>query len=123
MAYATFFEIGGHVVESYVESQGQPSRPAINPLMDKAKQKGVPKPLLRKGAKEIKAETGIDVVQISQGLGRAKRATWAFRTAAALALIDGPLPVGDAIAIGLLATYGTYEGVMFVKDVKEGSGF
>lgn len=123
MAYATYFEIGGHVVESYVEGQGHPGRPAISPLMDKGKQMGVPKPLMRKGAKEIKKETGVDIVQFSQGIGRGKRASWAFRTAAALALVDGPLPVGDAIAIGLLATYGTYEGIMFVKDVTESVGY
>ena len=124
MAYATFFEIGGHVVESYVESQGQPSRPvANNVLLEKGKQMGVPKPLMRKGAKEIQKSTGFDIVKIANAPGRAKRAGWAFRTAAALALVDGPLPVGDAIAVGLLATYGTYETVMLVKDAKEGVGY
>ena len=124
MAYATFFEIGGHVVESYVESQGQHSRPmADNVLLEKGKQMGVPKPLMRKGAKEIQKSTGFDIVKLANAPGRAKRAGWAFRTAAALALVDGPLPVGDAIAVGLLATYGTYETVMLVKDAKEGVGY
>lgn len=124
MAYATFFEIGGHVVESYVESQGQPSRPvAKNVLLEKGKEMGVPKPLMRKGAKEIEKSTGIDLVKIANAPGRVRRASWAFRTAAALALVDGPLPVGDAIAVGLLATYGTYETVMVVKDIKEGTGY
>ena len=124
MSYSTYFEIGGHVLESYVESVGQPSRPiAQNVLMEKGKQAGVPKPLMRKGAKELEKSTGIDVMQIANAPGRVRRASWAFRTAAALAIVDGPLPVGDALAAGLLVTYGTYETVMIVKDVKEGVGY
>ena len=124
MAYATYFEIGGHVLESYVESQGRPGRPNnVNPLMEKGKQMGVPKPLMRKGAKEIKKETGMDLIKIANTPARVRRASWAFRTAVALVAIDGPLPFGDALAAGLLATYGTYETVMIVKDVKEGVGY
>jgi len=124
MAYATFFEIGGHVIESKVVSSGQSPRPAAtNYLLEKGKQMGVPKPLMRKGAKEIEKSTGIDIVKIGNVPGRARRAQWAFRTAAIIALADGPLPIGDAIAVGLLATYGTYEAAMIVKDVKEGVGY
>lgn len=130
MGYATFFEIGGHVIESYIDQQNRVTlpnagmRPASgNYLLDKGKQMGVPKPLMRKGAKEIQKESGIDLLKIANAPGRVRRASWAFRTAAALALIDGPLPVGDAIAIGLLATYGTYETVMVAKDIKEGVGY
>lgn len=123
MAYQTFFEIGGHVIESYVEQQGQPSRPAINPLLEKGRQMGIPKPLIVAGSKELKESTGVDLIRASRAAGRGKRAGWALRTAAALALVDGPLPMGDAIAAGLLVTYAGYEIVSAGLDVKEGLGY
>jgi len=123
MAYQTFFEIGGHVIESYVVSEGHPSRPlAKNVLLEKGKQMGIPKPLMKAGAKEIQESSGVDILKIANTPGRAKRAGWAFRTAAALALVDGPLPVGDALAAGLLVSYGIYETGMIVKDTKEAVG-
>jgi len=130
MAYATYFEIGGHVLESYIDSQDRVTLPNAgmrpaggNYLLDKGKQAGVPKPLMRKGAKELEKSTGVDLMRIANAPGRVRRASWAFRTAAALAVVDGPLPIGDALAAGLLVTYGTYETVMIVKDVKEGVGY
>ena len=123
MAYQTFFEIGGHVIESYVVSEGHPSRPlAKNVLLEKGKQMGIPKPLMKAGAKEIQESSGVDILKIANTPGRAKRAGWAFRTAAMFALADGPIPVGDALAAGLLVSYGIYETGMIVKDTKEAVG-
>jgi len=124
MAYQTFFEIGGHVIESYTESQGHPARPMIsNPLLEKGKEMGVPKPLLKQAQKEIKTASGIDIGKVSRSAGRAKRAGWAIRTAAALALVDGPIPVGDAAAAVFLVAYAGYESALAVQDLKEGVGY
>ena len=123
MAVKTFFEIGGHVVETYVEQKNMPTRPVINPLLEGGKQMGIPKPLLVAGAKEIKESTDVDLMKLSRSGGRGRRAGWALRTAAALALIDGPVPIGDAIAAGLLVTYAGYEIVTAVTDAKEGLGY
>lgn len=120
--YSTFFEIGGHVVESYTEEEFGP-RPSPLPLVDFAKERGVPTPLVKKASKEVQQSTGIDAMQLSRAHGRARRARWALTTAAALAAVDGPLPVGDAIAIGVLGAYAGYEVGMAVKDVKEGVGY
>ena len=120
--YSTFFEIGGHVVESYYEEEFGP-RPRTNPLIVQAKRKGVPAPLVRQASKEIAASTGIDAMKVSSAYGRARRARRALTIAAALAAADGPLPIGDAIAIGVLGSYAAYETVMAVGEVKEGVGY
>lgn len=115
MSYSTYFEIGGHVVESYV-AENYGARPKSNPLMEYARQKKIPARLVREADREIKKETGISPVSISRTAGRAKRARWALTTAAALALVDGPIPVGDAIAAGFLAAYGVAEIGMAVSE-------
>lgn len=120
--YSTFFEIGGHVVESYTE-EDYGSRPSLMPLLEVAKERGVPRPLVREASREIQDHTGIDAMKISRAHGRGRRARWAFTTAAALAAADGPIPIGDAIAVGFLVGYGVYETSMAIKDVKEGVGY
>lgn len=118
MGYGTFFEIGGHVIESYVDQEQYGPRPAANPLFEKAKEYGVPAPLVRQGAKETKQKTGVDPVVIGRATGRARRARRAFQIALALAAVDGPLPIGDALAIGVLTAYGAYEVVTAVGEVR-----
>jgi hypothetical protein len=95
-------------------------RPPATSLPKYVKKKyGVPEPVTKKAAKQIQQDTGVDLVKLVGVAGRKRRAVWAFRAAAALALADGPLPMGDALAIGVLAAYGTYEVVQGVKDVQE----
>jgi len=118
MTYATYFEIGGEIIESVVDSPTK--RPPATSLPKYAKKKyGIPESTTKKAAQQFKRDTGVDVIKLSGVPGRKRRAVWAFRTAALLALADGPLPVGDALAIGVLTAYGTYEVVQGVKDVKE----
>jgi hypothetical protein len=50
---------------------------------------------------------------------RAKRARSAVTVAMTLAAVDGPLPIGDTVAIGLLAGYATYEAVLAFRNVVE----
>ena len=121
MAYGTYFEIGGYVIESYVNDQNQLfGRPPVMTLEKKMKKEvGITAPLSKKAVNEVSDKAGIDLVKVSSAIGRKKRAHWAFRTALALSLVDGPLPIGDAIAIGGLAAYGTYEVVMLAKDMSE----
>ena len=115
MSYTTYFEIGGHIVESYV-AENYGARPKSNPLMEYARQKKIPARLLREVDFEIEKETGISPIDVWGTIGRAKRARWAFATAAAIALADGPIPVGDAIAAGLLAAYGVFEVGIAVSE-------
>ena len=121
MAYATYFEIGGHVIESYVEQpDGVGPRPRPMTFEKEIKRTiGVPAPLARAASREIKDKSGVDIGKMFSGISHAKRASWAARTALALSLIDGPLPFGDALAIGGLAVYGGYETYQAVKDFSE----
>lgn len=114
--------MGGHVLETYTPDEYGP-RPALSPLKEKARKAGIPAPLYRKGVKEGKEKTGIDVEKLSSGVGHVKRSRWAWLTVAGmLAAADGPLPFGDAAAVALLLAYGTYEAVEAVGDFREGLG-
>ena len=118
MTYTTFFEIGGHVIESYVDTETHGPRPAADPLLEIAKKHGVPKSLARAAMKESSEVLGgYDVARASRGVGRIRRARRAVTIAAALAAVDGPLPIGDTIAIGFLGTYAAYEMAVGVTDL------
>ena len=117
MTYATYFEIGGHVIETTLDSRIHGPRPAADPLMELAKKHGVPKPLARKAMKESSEAIGYDVARASRGVGRLRRAKRAFGIAAVFAAADGPLPFGDAVAVGVLGSYGIYEVVTGVGDI------
>lgn len=108
MTYTTFFEIGGHVIESHVPSD-LPSRPPMITARSISKQIGVLTPLIKQASKEFEQKTGYDLVRAGQGYGRLRRSRWAFTVAAGMAVADGPLPIGDALAIGFLVGYGAYE--------------
>lgn len=126
MSYATFFEIGGHVVESYIEDlDGVPSKPpSSNLLIETGKKYGVPASLTKKASREIKRETHVDLIKLGNVPGRANRARWALTTAFTLAAADGPvLPFGDMAAAGFLTVYGLYETGKLLGDLKEGVGF
>ena len=122
MVYTTYFEVGGQVVESYVEPVASP-RPAANPLIGMAKEKGLSKRDVKVLNESLKQDTGLDFLKIGDAYGRGRRARWAMMTALTLAAADGPLPVGDIVAIGFLTSYAVYESAMVLKDVKEGAGY
>ena len=117
MTYSTYFEVGGHVLEHHLDRPELPGRPAATGVKEISKRTGVPAPLVRKAGKQFEKETGYDPVRATGAYGRFRRARWAFTTAATLAMADGPLPFGDALAIGLLAGYGAYETVSGIQDV------
>jgi hypothetical protein len=117
--HTTFFEIGGHVIENEVVSRDMPGRPLSTDLNRIAKQTGVPAPLLRQGSREIQKSTGYDPVRAVGAYGRLRRARWAATTAGILAAADGPLPIGDALAIGFLGAYSIYEVGMAISDIRQ----
>ena len=119
MTYSTYFEIGGHVVESYVESNHPHAqlRPRSDPVHQMMKEEhGVPKSMTKRALQSASPE-GYDLNRAAQGYGRYRRARWAFKIAAALAMADGPLPFGDIAAIGVLGVYGVYETTQAIGDI------
>ena len=117
MTYTTYFEIGGHVIENEVVSRDMPGRPPSTDLKRIAKQTGVPQPLLRQASREVKKKTGYDPVRAAGAYGRLRRARWAATTAGVLAAADGPLPIGDALAIGFLGAYAVFEVGTAISDI------
>jgi len=118
----SYFEIAGHVLESVVETPI--ARPAqTNIVKDMKRRYGVPASVTKQAARAAKEKTGADPIRLSAVPGRARRAKWAYLTAATLAMADGPLPFGDIAAIAVLTAYGTYEVVEAVGDIKAGTGY
>ncbi len=52
-----------------------------------------------------------------KAMGHKKRAITAARLALILAAADGPLPVGDVLAVSVLAGYAGYETALAVKTI------
>jgi hypothetical protein len=52
---------------------------------------------------------GLDPVEVAEGIARTRRARRAIQIALLLAAADGPLPIGDMLAIGVLGAYAGYE--------------
>jgi len=65
------------------------------------------------------SETGFTPVEVGQSLGRLRRATTAATWAGTLALADGPLPFGDALAAGFLTGYAAYELSLIYRDYRD----
>ena len=61
-----------------------------------------------------KPKTG---VKLARNLSRAGRAQRALVLAGTVAAADGPLPIGDAIAIGILSAYAGYETYRIIDDL------
>jgi flagellar biosynthesis/type III secretory pathway ATPase len=70
---------------------------------------------VKDGAKVSKKER----TQVIRTYERAKRSRSAMTLAMSMAAVDGPLPIGDAVAVGMLAGYGVYEAVLAFREVVE----
>lgn len=112
-----YFELGGHIIETQVLSDNVPGRPPMVNAQTLSRQHHVPRSVIRAVDKQAKADTGISPLTVLDSYGRAKRARWALTTAATLAAADGPLPFGDAIAIGVLGVYAGYEIKTAIEQV------
>ena len=115
----SYFEIGGKVVECLLHQEAA-NTPTFGTPFDElvvmVGQKSAEVVLSKAVSKTTKKES-YDPLRASRAPGRARRARYALQTAAALAAVDGPLPFGDALAIGVLGTYATYEIVGAVGDI------
>jgi len=119
----TYFEIGGEIIESQVFESDRHSDTTFDPLP------GFTEPGKFSDDEQMAIDVAEFVIQGATGneeydAGRALRsyerlrraktvATWAI----ALAAADGPLPIGDTIAIVLLTSYGIYETARAVDDI------
>jgi len=115
----SYFEIGGQIVETFVEgpqySQGPPAQKAADRVM------------LKKAHKEVIAaldEAVGDRYDVKRGikgghkaLGGKRMVVRGLTIAAVLAAADGPLPFGDVAAAAFLIGGGTYMVYSGTKDI------
>lgn len=99
----SYFEIAGQIVESSVEDED-----AVFSDIDYAEI-----------AEILRDKSDYDIMRASQAPGRLRRARNAITLAATLAAADGPLPIGDMLAIGVLGGYAGYEIVRAFGDVRQ----
>jgi len=59
--------------------------------------------------KEAAKSAGLDPVEVARSAARLRRARRAAQLAITLAAADGPVPIGDMLAIGVLGIYVGYE--------------
>lgn len=117
----SYFEIGGHIVETGLNVSEAMEWNFLTP-MDFApiiKPVDVGVGLAAKAVSKTTKKESYDVVRASRAPGRMRRARYALQLAATLAAADGPLPFGDALAIGVLGGYATYEVIGAVGDLKQ----
>jgi len=58
---------------------------------------------------EAARAAGLDPLEVAESIARVRRARRAAQLAILLATADGPLPIGDILAIGVLGVYAGYE--------------
>ena len=114
MSYSTYFEIGGHVLACDTSVTARPplSFAAASSL---------------RSARGDSSETVVSsqVVRTTEApyargfkaMGHKKRAVSAARLALMFAAADGPLPVGDALAVTILAGYAGFETALAIKTI------
>ena len=118
--YSSFFEIGGHIVDcqhSIVEgSYNQYWNPSDVFVPSKAE-------LAVAAVETVANTTGVELPEtfqrggrIIKKAGRVQRALRAAGIAGGIAASDGPLPVGDILAIAFLTGYTGYEVYRIIKD-------
>ena len=58
---------------------------------------------------QVSESMGFDSIETVESIARIRRARRAVQLAIILASADGPLPIGDMLAIGVLGAYAGYE--------------
>jgi len=116
----SYFEIGGKIIETGLNIEEgllqQYLRPGdiLSPIPEK-------KDVVIGGIATVVAKaSGKDDYSISRAMRAPRRYTQARNAlglAAMLAASDGPLPVGDVLAIGVLTGFAVYQGVEAVRDI------
>ena len=114
----SYFEIAGHIHECEVDSPESVRASHVQDIMETKMELTRSSP----GNYEMKTTSYIHKPKLTgvktfRNLSRASRAHRALVLAGGLATADGPLPIGDVLAIGVLAGYAGYEAYRILDDV------
>ena len=104
----SFFEIGGHIIECDTDDPSSASvqRTELALANTKYEMGGMSDGFIERRARTDRKPS---VQEYGSVPGRVRRARLAFGIAGTMAMVDGPLPVGDAVGIAVLIGYGSYE--------------
>ena len=118
---SSFFEISGEVIECLDEDTPFRIQSPLESAAEEVIGSRVDRMMGISNQREPAAsdETGFTPTEVVQGLGRLRRATTAATWAGTLALADGPLPFGDALAAGVLGAYAVYELSLIYRDYRD----
>ena len=116
MGSVSYFEIGGHIVES-ISTSPSSSNIAVR-RAQRAIAGGPARPTpMSAGGRQGDQSSDYDYTKAFLSTARLRRARTAATIAVGIAVADGPLPIGDAIAIAGLSIYAAAEVVYFAHDV------
>ena len=107
----SYFEISGHIVEcSTDDNTSHPSSISMVSVAERP-ERGRNLAMNENFSSRTSARglTVSDVADVASRVGRAQRARRAISIAAMLAAADGPLPIGDTLAIVGLTIYAGWE--------------
>jgi len=102
----SYFEIAGEIIDAGYQDD--------EPFLSDMEYAEVAEILLTATGDE-----GYDLKRAARVPGRTRRLIKAGIMAGTLASADGPLPIGDVIAIGFLTGYAVYEAGMIVGDLRQ----
>jgi len=114
----SFFEISGEIIACELDETerlyGRPSPTGLSSLIMMDTE--TPEGFSRSQKQPAGSAGGLSLSEAIAIPGRLRRATTAATWAGTLALADGPLPIGDALAVGLLSAYAVYEISLIYRD-------
>ena len=111
----SYFEIGGELIEVTVDSP-QHIHSYLPQVVGLGPRNRSAAPAAKQPSSVGRFRSSFDSERAFSKAGSAKRATTALRWAAALALVDGPIPVGDVLAATLLFGYAGYEASRILTE-------
>jgi len=116
MGSVSYFEIGGHLVESMNTSPSSPNIGVRRAQRAIAGGPARPTPMSA-GGRQADQSSDYDYGKALFSTARLRRARLATTVALGIAAADGPLPIGDAIAIAGLTIYAGVELIFFAHEV------
>jgi len=116
----SYFEIGGKIIETGLNIEEALLQNYMVPgdiLSPIPEKKDI---FIGAGATAVAKAAGKEKYEIARAMRAPKRfsrARYAIGLAGTLAAADGPLPIGDVIAMGVLTGFAVYQGYHGVKDL------
>ena len=119
ISLVSFFEIGGQIIETGLNIEEAMFQQYLRPsdFSPVPELKDVTIGLAATGVAKSVGKEEYSVTRAMRAPRRYTQARNAIAIAATMAASDGPLPIGDVIAIGFLTGFAVYQGYQGIRDV------